>query len=114
MKKVLAGDWTETNVKIYCRSNEINASGTQHIIDRINNKLALAHFTSDTIQATDSTNAEKVIRNHESNPVHYVVEHGGPFWNNPLKLNQFIYALIHTLFLGVTSCIYFSLFLAPR
>ena len=58
MKKLLAGDWTETHVKKFCSSNGINASGTKHNIDRINNELALADFTSHTVQATDSTNAE--------------------------------------------------------
>ena len=41
IQKMMTGDWTETNVKIYCSANGLNVLGIHKLVDSINTKLAL-------------------------------------------------------------------------
>ena len=96
------GKWFEGNVKAYCTANGLNVLGTQKLIDSVNNLLAVEYFTSDIHQQMDQSNATKVLNDCKRSPDKYKLWRGGPFWNSPLMLENFIDALMHLIFWGVT------------
>ena len=68
---MMRGDWTKTNVKVYCSANGLNVSGTKTLVDSVNNKLILDYFSSDIIPEREKINAKKVTIDYKRNPEKY-------------------------------------------
>ena len=100
---MMAGDWSEANVMAYCSANGINNEGYQKISQRSKNMKALQYYNSSDIDEKDIEDGECVMKDCVLNKDKYTQWRGGPFWNSSLNLNQFIDALMHLLFLGITK-----------
>ena len=100
---LMEGKWSETSTSVYCGAHGINVQGTKKIIDSVNNKLALEYHTSKDIQQVDKNNADSILVDFRRNEKKYEKWCGGPFWNSSLSLNQFVDAIMHLVFLGVTK-----------
>ena len=57
----------------------------------------------DEVSYIDTVGADYMIEDYNISKDKYVDWIGGPFWNSNLTLNQFVDALMHLLFLGVTT-----------
>ena len=65
---MMTGDWTETNMKVYCSANGFNVLGAKKLIDSVNNKLAMDYFSSDNISEREKVNSNKVMIDYTQNP----------------------------------------------
>jgi len=101
--KLLAGDWSEKNVLAYCGAHGINVAGCQELIKRTKNINALNHFSSENVNDSEKKDASYVLNDYKMNKMKYTEWRGGPFWNSNLDLIQFVDALMHLMFLGVTK-----------
>ena len=100
---LMEGKWSETSTFVYCGAHGINVQGTKKLIDSVNNKLALEYHTSKDIQEVNKQNADSLLVDFKRNEKKYDIWCGGPFWNSSLSLNQFVDAIMHLVFLGVTK-----------
>ena len=89
--KLVSKEWSENNVRVYCAVNCISKHGQDKIIRHADNCLAL--------QSSFVLSEKKNIILQEK----YKKCVGGPYFNGPLEIYQFLDCIIHLLFLGVVG-----------
>ena len=67
------------------------------------NKLALEYHTFTDISEVDKANADSILVDFQRNEIKYNKWCDGLFWNSSLSLKQFVDAIMHLVFLGITK-----------
>ena len=96
------GMWNSNNVTAYCNVHGINTNGTQLLIKTLQNFQVLEYIDTNVNQHKVEP-YNNIVRDYNKNSDKYTVWKGGPYWQSGLKLDQFVDALMHLLFLGVTK-----------
>ena len=101
-QKFRDGMWNSNNVTAYCNVNGINTNGTQLLMKTLQNCRALEYVDANINKHEVGTH-RNIVRDYNKNNNKYTVWKGGPYWQSGLQLNQFVDALMHLIFLGVTK-----------
>ena len=97
------GTWTKNNVRAYCTLHGINQAGVKLLMNKSDNCAAINSLAVNTKGESNFNDSEYIIDDFERNKHKYEQWEGGPYWNANMKLNNFVDAIMHLLFLGITK-----------
>ena len=93
--------WNTSNVSAICSVYGISQKGQDNLLDRLSNIVSLNHYSLNDVKKEFSKDSEMIIKYSIENQDLFREWNGGPYWDGPLQLHQFIDCLMHLLFLGI-------------
>ena len=100
-EKFINGEWNERNVTAYSSVHCISNKGSLKIISHGNHAKKKKEQQENRKRKYPLIEEVDIIKNAEEFPDRYNQWKGGPYWNSPIKLIQFLDCLMHLLFLGI-------------
>jgi len=102
-EKFINGEWNERNVTAYSSVHCISNKGSLKIISHGNHAKKKKEQQENRKRKFPLIEEVDIIKNAEEFPDRYNQWKGGPYWNSPIKLIQFLDCLMHLLFLGIVK-----------
>ena len=101
--KLVSGYWSEIEVFSWYGASGV-FPGSERTIKHANNiQVWLYYQIVDGINNKDYGYWDKIYTDIKVNKKKYEISKGDPYWNGIIPLNQFVDAIIHLLFLGITN-----------
>ena len=95
--------WSNANVSAICSVHGISKKGQENILERQSNIVSLDHYSLKSVKNEHPKDSDMIIKYSTENEDLFREWNGGPYWDGPLQLHQFIDCLMHLLFLGIVK-----------